>query len=159
MGRVEKNRTVSSRSRPVSCLFCRSRKLRCSRQFPCVNCSSRGLSCQLETSSVISISSADESSDQVTGDFKKDVMVRLHRLEEMVMTQPEPTQSPSDQNGSRPGPPPSRRKRDVARSFTEKSSTVDVEWLESQITHPSSAVGLCVVQYRNHQLTSPSLVV
>lgn len=159
MRRVEKNRTGSSRSRPVSCLFCRSRKLRCSRQFPCVNCSSRGLSCQLETLSVISTSSADENPDQPTRSFQEDVLARLHRLEEMVMTQREPTRSPSDQIGSRPGPPPSRRKRDVATSFTEKSSTVDVEWLESQITHPGSAVGLCVVEYRKHQLTSPSLVV
>jgi hypothetical protein len=153
MRRVEKNRTGSSRSRPVSCLFCRSRKLRCSRQFPCVNCSSRGLSCQLESSSVISTSSADESSDQITGNFQQDVLARLHRLEEIVMTQREPTQPPSDQSGSRPGPPPSRRKHDVATSFTEKSSIVDVEWLESQITHPSSAVGLCVTEYRKHKLT------
>jgi hypothetical protein len=148
MRRVEKNRNVSSRSRPVSCLFCRSRKLRCSRQFPCVNCSSRGLPCQLETSSVISTSSADESPDQPTRSFQQDVLARLRKLEKIVMTQRESTQSPSDQNGSRPGPPPSRRKRDVATSFTEKSSTVDLEWLESQITHPSSAVELCVVEYR-----------
>ncbi|KAI5457258.1 hypothetical protein BGZ63DRAFT_427979 [Mariannaea sp. PMI_226] len=33
------------RQRPISCRFCRVRKLRCSRVFPCSNCTSRGLSC------------------------------------------------------------------------------------------------------------------
>lgn len=34
------------RQRPVSCHFCRVRKLRCSRQFPCTNCTSRGVECR-----------------------------------------------------------------------------------------------------------------
>ncbi|KAF5234023.1 hypothetical protein FAUST_7802 [Fusarium austroamericanum] len=34
------------RQRPVSCHFCRVRKLRCSRDFPCSNCTSRGVQCQ-----------------------------------------------------------------------------------------------------------------
>ncbi|CEJ55585.1 hypothetical protein PMG11_01836 [Penicillium brasilianum] len=146
MPRVEKNRTGPSRSRPVSCLFCRSRKLRCSRQFPCANCSSRGLTCQLESMSVLSTSSADEGSDQPSGNFQQNVLARLRKLEEIVITQREPTRSPSDQSGSRPGPPP-RRKREISTSFTENSSTVDVEWLESQITHPGSTVGLCIAEY------------
>ncbi|KIW29281.1 uncharacterized protein PV07_05106 [Cladophialophora immunda] len=33
--------------RPVSCHYCRSKKLRCSRQFPCDNCAVKGLTCQL----------------------------------------------------------------------------------------------------------------
>lgn len=147
MPRVEKNRTGPSRSRPVSCLFCRSRKLRCSRQFPCANCSSRGLTCQLESVSVLSTSSADEGSDQPSGNFQQNVLARLRKLEEIVITQREPTRSPSDQSGSRPGPPPSRRNRDISTSFTENTSTVDVEWLESQITHPGSTVGLCIAEY------------
>lgn len=159
MRRVEKNRTGSSRSRPVSCLFCRSRKLRCSRQLPCANCSSRGLSCQLESSSVLSTSSADESSDQPPRNFQQDVLARLHRLEEIVMTQREPTRSPSDQSGSRPGPPPSRRKRDISTPFMGKSSIVDVEWLESQITHPGSAVGLYNAEYRKYEPTRVSFYV
>jgi hypothetical protein len=41
----------SPRRRPISCDFCRIRKLRCSRQFPCSNCVARGISCQLWPSS------------------------------------------------------------------------------------------------------------
>lgn len=37
----------SREPRPVSCHFCRRRKLRCSRQFPCDNCSVRSITCQL----------------------------------------------------------------------------------------------------------------
>jgi hypothetical protein len=131
--------------------------LRCSRQFPCANCSSRGLSCQLETSSVLS-SSTDTSSDQENSIFQRDVLSRLHRLEEIVMTQREPTQSPSDQTGSRPKPPPSGRGRDPAAFFTEMSSTVDVEWLESQISRPGPAVGLCAAEYRKRYSTQSKFV-
>ncbi|RSL93287.1 hypothetical protein CEP52_013332 [Fusarium oligoseptatum] len=34
------------RTRVVSCLLCRERKLRCNRQFPCTNCTARGVVCQ-----------------------------------------------------------------------------------------------------------------
>ncbi|KAM6509473.1 hypothetical protein FALCPG4_017127 [Fusarium falciforme] len=33
------------RKRPISCHFCRMRKLRCNREFPCSNCTSRGVAC------------------------------------------------------------------------------------------------------------------
>ncbi|PVH87146.1 hypothetical protein DL98DRAFT_544932 [Cadophora sp. DSE1049] len=44
--------------RPVSCLFCRSRKLRCTREFPCSNCVERGISCQLRPPTQNSTSSS-----------------------------------------------------------------------------------------------------
>lgn len=74
------------------------------------------------------------------------------------MTQREPTQFPSDQTGSRPKPPPSRRGRDPAASFTEMSSMVDVEWLESQISHPGPALGQCVAEYRKRYSTRSKFV-
>jgi hypothetical protein len=40
-------KSSTSRQRPVSCYFCRSRKLRCSREAPCSNCRSRDLVCEL----------------------------------------------------------------------------------------------------------------
>lgn len=74
------------------------------------------------------------------------------------MTQREPTQFPSDQTGSQPKPPPPRRGRDPAASFTEMSSTVDVERLESQISRPGPAVGLCVAEHRKRHSTQPNPV-
>ena len=74
------------------------------------------------------------------------------------MTQRDPTQFPSDQTGLRPKPPPSRRGHDPATSFTEMSSTVDVECLESQISRPGPAVGLCVAEYRKRHSTQPKPV-
>lgn len=38
---------ASRQQPPVSCRFCRTRKLRCNREQPCSNCISRGLPCQL----------------------------------------------------------------------------------------------------------------
>lgn len=40
--------THMARGRPISCRFCRARKLRCSREAPCTNCISRGINCDLE---------------------------------------------------------------------------------------------------------------
>ena len=37
-----------TRQQPISCRSCRSRKLRCDREFPCSNCASRGVACELE---------------------------------------------------------------------------------------------------------------
>lgn len=149
MGRVEKNRTGSSRSRPISCHFCRSRKLRCSRQFPCVNCTSRGIACQLEGPSTLSVSSIDDAPDSSTESFQENVLSRLHRLESIVIGQNEHdhAHTPASQTGSRPGPPRRRGKGDLTTSLTGRSPVVDVDWLESQITHTGSAVGLCVAEY------------
>lgn len=139
--------TIMGRSRPVSCRFCRSRKLRCSRKFPCANCTSRGISCQLEGSSTVSVSSADEAPNTSSGTFQEDVLARLRRLENIVIGQSQHSQTPPDQVGSRPGPPRPRRKGDLIASFTKRSSTVDVDWLESQIAYPGSSVGLCIAEY------------
>lgn len=37
---------VRRRQEPISCQFCRTRKLKCDRQSPCSNCSARGVVCQ-----------------------------------------------------------------------------------------------------------------
>ena len=37
---------ISRQQPPVSCHFCRSRKLRCGREHPCSNCLTRGIECQ-----------------------------------------------------------------------------------------------------------------
>lgn len=39
-------RTRCPRQDPVSCQFCRSKKLKCDRRQPCSNCSARGVTCQ-----------------------------------------------------------------------------------------------------------------
>lgn len=44
----DKQQSHGNRQKPVSCRFCRSRKLRCSRVSPCSNCVSRGIRCELE---------------------------------------------------------------------------------------------------------------
>ncbi|KAI9039781.1 uncharacterized protein KD926_009124 [Aspergillus affinis] len=64
----------SSRQRPVSCQFCRARKLKCNRQLPCGNCTSRGIFCQLYSQPPTDESVTDQ-----------DVLERLRRLEELVL--------------------------------------------------------------------------
>jgi hypothetical protein len=64
------------RQRPVSCKFCRSRKLRCSREAPCSNCISRGLPCEL-VKATHSGSTADDSD-------KAELLERIRNLETLV---------------------------------------------------------------------------
>ena len=79
---ISKKRTT--RQRPISCHFCRSRKLRCSRHFPCPNCETRGLKCQLYTSQSLPTSSRP-SHRGISSDFNSEVLARLQRLEEIVL--------------------------------------------------------------------------
>ncbi|KAF2864667.1 hypothetical protein BDV95DRAFT_508913 [Massariosphaeria phaeospora] len=75
------NPTGSTRTRrqtPVSCSFCRTRKLRCSRTQPCANCSARGIACLQEHPSP---ASQDSSEDPL----RADILARLRRLEELII--------------------------------------------------------------------------
>ncbi|KAJ5633691.1 hypothetical protein N7528_001533 [Penicillium herquei] len=131
MGRVEKNLSRSTRSRPVSCLFCRSRKLRCSRKFPCPNCTSRGLSCQLDEPATSSSRSVETSPEASPDTFRQDVLERLRRLEEIVI---EKRETPNIANEQASQNPPLRtwQKGNPPSATVEKlqTSTTDVDWLE-----------------------------
>ncbi|KAF2176730.1 hypothetical protein K469DRAFT_812559 [Zopfia rhizophila CBS 207.26] len=72
----KETQTRSSRQRPISCRFCRSRKLRCNREAPCSNCTSRGISCELET-----LSRPPSDTDSPT---KTELLDRIRKLEELV---------------------------------------------------------------------------
>lgn len=70
-------RILKPRQRPVSCTFCRTRKLRCSRSFPCASCTSRGLPCQQGLSQ-----RQDDAEDPEPQNAA--VLERLKRLEDAV---------------------------------------------------------------------------
>ncbi|KUJ13394.1 uncharacterized protein LY89DRAFT_157850 [Mollisia scopiformis] len=74
------------RGRPISCKFCRSRKLRCSREAPCSNCVSRGIHCDLQdhVRPLPTTSRASES----------ELLERIRNLESLVRVQR------SQENGS-----------------------------------------------------------
>ena len=84
-----------TRQRPVSCHFCRSRKLRCSREFPCENCSTRGINCQLEVSQP-SQPSGEKRKRQSCEKDDPGVLARLRRLEDIVLRRSHDTGTPSD---------------------------------------------------------------
>ena len=79
-----------SRQRPISCHFCRVRKLRCSRQFPCTNCTSRGVPCREPTDPppasrpVNSRKTPTASSAAGASPASSDVLARLERLESLL---------------------------------------------------------------------------
>lgn len=147
MGRVVKNQGDGSRSRPVSCVFCRSRKLRCSRSFPCTNCVSRGLDCPQHPS--LPSAQTDRSAEmpiQASASVDDDVLARLRRLEEIVIGQGITPPMASTGSSMHAGTPPSHASPgSFARKFdryklSASSPSSDVDWLEGEITHPASTV-------------------
>lgn len=143
MHRIEKERVRSSRSRPVSCHFCRSRKLKCNRQFPCSNCTSRGKTCQLYPTTALS-ASPQYHTDGLPGNDHTDVLARLRRLEDIVITNG-PGYSPlvqdTTQASSLPSPPdPISNQPYMIREG--QSSAAAATWLEGEITSSGSLVGL-----------------
>jgi len=78
----------TAEKRPVSCLFCRSRKLRCTREFPCSNCVERGISCQLRPPPQVLASDSPSSPSQPTSEVSNlDIVRRLERLEAIIQSQ------------------------------------------------------------------------
>ncbi|TVY30616.1 putative transcription factor lepB [Lachnellula hyalina] len=75
----EDQKAHRSRQRPVSCRFCRSRKLRCSREAPCSNCVSRGVRCELQT--------PIRSSSKSRGASEPELLERIRKLEDVVKSQ------------------------------------------------------------------------
>lgn len=65
---------VVSRQRPVSCSFCRKRKLRCSRTHPCTNCVSRSEHCDLQDGTNLAHNDTDAAPHA-------EILERLQRLE------------------------------------------------------------------------------
>ena len=86
------------RSRPVFCHFCRSRKLKCNRQFPCSNCTSRDKTCQLYPSTNLPVGPRHQAS-QLPSNDNTDVLARLRRLEEIVIING-PASSPLGQDNT-----------------------------------------------------------
>lgn len=82
-GHTPRSRPVNPLKRPrqdpVSCQFCRSKKLKCDRQQPCSNCTTRGLACDSQLRpQPVSVADADNAS----------ILARLKRLEDLVLGPP-----------------------------------------------------------------------
>jgi hypothetical protein len=158
MYRIEKKAPRSSRSRPVSCHFCRSRKLKCSRQFPCSNCTSRGTTCQLYPTPSLSTSPQNEV-EELPVDSNPDVLARLRRLEEIVVGTGKPsgpleqavTQAPSLPS------PSTWRSEHPYMMHQGQSSAAAVNWLEGEITSPGSTVDLLDCIHVTQSSTDPRI--
>ncbi|TVY73203.1 putative transcription factor lepB [Lachnellula suecica] len=65
-----------TRQQPISCRSCRSRKLRCNREFPCSNCVSRGFTCELDN--------AVRPSPGHTSSLELELLERIRKLEQLA---------------------------------------------------------------------------
>ncbi|KAH8901375.1 hypothetical protein GQ53DRAFT_835202 [Thozetella sp. PMI_491] len=78
------------RQRPVSCQFCRTRKLRCSRTAPCSNCVSRRITCDLQDPIAQPRGTSGPSQNL-------EIIERLHRLESLLVARKGDEQGPNCQ--------------------------------------------------------------
>ena len=111
-----------SRRRPVSCHFCRSRKLRCSREAPCSNCISRSIRCGLEVT--------PGASPRKSSHAEPEVIDRLRKLEELLGNQ----DSQLDNSLKHSSESSSTHAQQVHKSTTSPQIELldkDVAWLES----------------------------
>jgi hypothetical protein len=117
----------SSRHRPISCKFCRSRKLRCSRESPCSNCISRGLQCDLPKPSAAG------------GVSETELLERLKRLETLLANQKigqrvdaEDIHEPGSQSFELSTPVTASSTSEPTHSTRQMESLAhDVAWLEN----------------------------
>jgi len=116
-----------ARLRPVSCRFCRSRKLRCSREAPCSNCVSRGIRCELEHP-------AARSSSGVLSASEPELLARIRKLEELVESQQlQQTGSVKQLSEGPDGNTHSQRATSLSSTLSPQIEHLDndVAWLES----------------------------
>lgn len=126
------NRSHVARQRPISCRFCRSRKLRCSRQAPCSNCVSRGLRCELETQNELESSSNSE----------PELLERIKNLEKLLENKNFQYESSEYQ------PPPqilgNPEREEPIPDISSQAGRLDKDfvWLESIFTGQDPAVSI-----------------
>ncbi|KAH7039897.1 uncharacterized protein B0I36DRAFT_3200 [Microdochium trichocladiopsis] len=72
------------RQRPVSCRFCRTRKLRCSREAPCSNCVSRDIHCDLVQPAPQPVAADCTPSCHATSSTEARLLERIQILEQQL---------------------------------------------------------------------------
>ncbi|KAF5027044.1 hypothetical protein F66182_852 [Fusarium sp. NRRL 66182] len=143
-----------SRQRPVSCHFCRLRKLRCSRVFPCDNCTSRGVQCQPQdpprTTAPGSRPVAKRKGSHST-DREADILSRLERLEALLAernTASEPGAQTSSTGASstegHEAVPPRRLEPQQPLPLNVQNLTADALWLERTCLGPKPSESVLV---------------
>lgn len=142
------------RQRPVSCHFCRVRKLRCSRDFPCSNCTSRGVPCREPQDPPRASAPAQRPIAKKTavgaGEKEKetDILSRLERLEALLAQQNKQPASESQSSSALPSipeadaPPRPQQDSQLALPLNVQNLTDDALWLDRTCLGQKTSVGL-----------------
>jgi hypothetical protein len=123
----DQQQTQATRQRPVSCRFCRSRKLRCSREAPCSNCVSRGIRCELQYPPARSSPGALSASEP-------ELLERIRKLEALIESQQsQQTESVKELSESLDDNTHSQRATSISSTLSPQIEHLDndVAWLES----------------------------
>jgi hypothetical protein len=144
------------RQRPVSCRFCRSRKLRCNRDSPCSNCISRGVTCELENA--VRLPPVTPSS------YESEILERIKKLELLVENQRVDKHETVKTHHPGLGTPLRQMKSPTVSSETETLDN-DISYLESIYSNRELLVIFLVCSSRassddsqQHEILSNKLV-
>lgn len=144
------------RQRPVSCHFCRVRKLRCSRDFPCSNCTSRGVPCREPQDPPRASAPAQRPIAKKTaagaGEKEKetDILSRLEKLEALLAQQNKQPASETQSSSVLPpiseadAPPRPQQDSQLALPLNVQNLTDDALWLDRTCLGPKTSVSLQV---------------
>ncbi|KAM0420719.1 hypothetical protein ACHAPT_011501 [Fusarium lateritium] len=143
------------RQRPVSCHFCRVRKLRCSRDFPCSNCTSRGVPCREPQDPPRASAPAQRpiakktAAGAVEKEKEADILSRLERLESLLAQQNKQAAAESQSSSALPSSseggdalPRSQPDSQLALPLNVQNLTADALWLDRTCLGPKPSVGL-----------------
>jgi hypothetical protein len=125
------------RQRPVSCRFCRSRKLRCNRESPCSNCVSRGVACELEN--IVRPPSG------VTSSSESELLERIRKLERIIENQHIYHNETAKPHHPNPSTPLRQMNSSTVSLETKTETETGVETLDNDIAYLESI-------YSNHEL-------
>lgn len=117
-----------SRRRPVSCRFCRTRKLRCDREVPCSSCTSRGIECEAERIA--------KPNPRTSVNLNPVTIGRARRLEGLLGRQN--SELGSSQDGNLPFPAHHQGGQNLSPEIDHLND--DVAWLESIYNDKGSSV-------------------
>ncbi|KAH7395559.1 fungal-specific transcription factor domain-containing protein [Cadophora sp. MPI-SDFR-AT-0126] len=116
------------RQDPVSCIFCRRKKLKCDRGAPCSNCRARKLTCSsaVDGHAIQSRASTEQANLGTTSQNIDDLNARVRKIEELL-TKRNPLEAPPAKQQS--APLPSSTKNDYPPHDIELTKAVS--WVET----------------------------
>ncbi|RMZ08299.1 hypothetical protein D0860_04709 [Hortaea werneckii] len=137
------DRTHRTRQEPVSCDFCRRKKLKCDRTPSCSNCQARSITCIYQGSLTKPHVAVAPYATSEAGLRAENTLIkeRLQRLEQAVFGQSDGNQAADSTFESQPAPVKGPRSTDLASSNRAETDNIKVHSADSRWLETAGSLG------------------